>query len=316
MIRIGSRGSLLARWQAEHIANCLREQGCEVSIEIISTTGDRVQNAPFLQVGTKGMFTKEIEDALMVNSIDLAVHSMKDLPTELAAEFTIAAVPQRADARDAFVSMQYASLRDVPDGGVIGTSSLRRQAQLRGLRPDVRVQELRGNVDTRLRKMTEGQYDAIILAAAGLERLGYTEHLRGYFSVDEMCPAAAQGALAIECRSDDAATRKILAALHHVPTGFAVTVERAVLGALGGGCHLPVGAFCESQNSSEWKINAAVARPDGTAILREEKIVTAANLSEETARMLGAAMAHRLLAQGAREMLAECTAKRTGPARA
>lgn len=316
MIRIGSRGSQLARWQAEHIAARLREQGCEVSIEIITTTGDRVQNAPFLQVGTKGMFTKEIEDALLTSSIDLAVHSMKDLPTELAPEFTIAAVPERADARDAFVSARYGSLRDVPEGGVIGTSSLRRQAQVRALRPDLRVQELRGNVDTRLRKLTEGQYDAIVLAAAGLERLGYTEHLRGYFSVEEMCPAAAQGALAIESRSEDVATRKILAALHHAPTGFAVTVERAVLSALGGGCHLPVGAFCEPQDGSEWKVSAAVARPDGTAILREQRVMAQPELSEEAGRTLGGSIAQRLLAQGAREMLAECTLKNSEPAQA
>ncbi len=315
MIRIGSRGSQLARWQAEHIATCLRGLGCEVSIAIITTTGDRVQNAPFPQVGTKGMFTKEIEDALLTSSIDLAVHSMKDLPTELAPEFTIAAVPERADARDAFVSARYTSLRDVPEGGVIGTSSLRRQAQVRALRPDLQVQELRGNVDTRLRKLTEGQDDAIVLAAAGLERLGYTEHLRGYFSVEEMCPAAAQGALAIECRSEDLATRKILAALHHAPTGFAVTVERAVLGALGGGCHLPVGAFCEPQGGSSWKISTAVARPDGTAILREVKTVAATNFSEQTARTLGESIAQRLLAQGAEEMLSDCVSKNTGPVR-
>ncbi len=307
MIRIGSRGSQLARWQAEHIAARLRELGIPNTIEIITTTGDRIQNAPFAQVGTKGMFTKEIEEALQEGRIDLAVHSMKDLPTELLPEFCIAAVPERADARDAWVSARYRTLREVPANSVIGTSSLRRQAQIRALRADVHVQELRGNVDTRLRKLVEGSYDAMVLAAAGLERLGYTEHLRGHFAVEEMCPAAAQGALAIECRSDDTATRKMLAALHHAPTGFAVAVERAVLALLGGGCQLPVGVYCEQQANADWKIIAAVARPDGTRILREQRTVAVTDISDAVARSIGNAMAERLLAQGAGEMLTAAT---------
>ena len=304
MIRIGSRGSQLARWQAQHIAERLQQVGCPSSIEIITTTGDRIQNAPFTQVGTKGMFTKEIEEALSAGRIDLAVHSMKDLPTELLPEFCIAAVPQRADARDAFVSVQHDSLHDVPTKSTIGTSSLRRQAQVRALRPDVRVHELRGNVDTRLRKLVSGQYDAIILAAAGLERLGYTQHLRGHFEVEEMCPAAAQGALAIECRSDDQQTQKILSALHHAPTGFAVAVERAVLAQLGGGCHLPVGVYCEPQDAAHWKITAIVARPNGTAILRAQRTESTMELSDAAAQSLGDSVAQSLLAQGARGVLA------------
>ncbi len=307
MIRIGSRGSLLARWQALHIAARLHDRGIASTIDIITTTGDRVQQAPFAQVGTKGMFIKEIEEALQEGRIDLAVHSMKDLPTELLPQFCIAAVPQRADARDAFVSVRHESLRAVPANGVIGTSSLRRQAQIRALRPDLDVQELRGNVDTRLRKLTEGHYDAMILAAAGLERLGLTQHLRTHFSVEEMCPAAAQGALAIECRSDDPSTQKILAALHHAPPGFAVAVERAVLARLGGGCHLPVGVFCELLDGADWKVTATVARPDGAALLREQRVALAENLSEVTALAIGDDVANRLLEQGAGDMLASAT---------
>jgi hydroxymethylbilane synthase len=308
LIRIGSRGSQLARWQAEHIATRLHALGHATAIETITTTGDRVQNVSFLQVGTKGMFTKEIEEALSQDRIDLAVHSMKDLPTELQPQFSIAAVPERADPRDAFVSVHYQTLQELPEGSVVGTSSLRRQAQLRALRPDLRVRELRGNVDTRLRKLVEGRYDAVLLAAAGLDRLQYTQYLRGRFAAREICPAPAQGALAIECRSDDAATRNAVAALHHPRTDFAVTVERAVLARLGGGCHLPVGAFCGLQNAMQWKVTAVVARPDGTAVLREERSAPVTDASKDAARVLGNSIAERLLEQGAEEMLAAAMA--------
>lgn len=304
MIRIGSRGSQLARWQAEHIAARLHLLGLETRIEIIVTTGDKTQNAPFLQVGTKGMFTKEIEESLLENRIDLAVHSMKDLPTALATAFCIAAIPRRADARDAFVSVHHDSLEDLPKNAVIGTSSLRRQAQLRALRPDLLVKELRGNVDTRLRKLMDGSYGAILLASAGLERLGFTQYLRGKFAADTMCPAAAQGALAIECRSDDDKTKAAVSALHHVHTGFAVTVERTVLGSLGGGCHLPVGVYCEPENDSNWKVTAAVVSPDGTSVLKEKIVAAVGELTEKSALALGSVVAQRLLEQGAREMLA------------
>ncbi|MGB6112974.1 MAG: hydroxymethylbilane synthase, partial [Acidobacteriaceae bacterium] len=186
MIRIGSRGSALARWQADHIAAELRDRGHQVSIEILVTTGDRVQHAPFMQVGTKGMFTKEIEEALADQRIDLAVHSLKDLPTELSEEFTIAAIPKRADPRDAFVSVCFESFAALPSGAVVGTSSLRRQAQLRALRADLDIRELRGNVDTRLRKLHQGQYEAIILAAAGLDRLGLAADVKELFSPQQM----------------------------------------------------------------------------------------------------------------------------------
>lgn len=197
-LRIGSRGSQLALWQANHIATKLRARGHEVSIEIIRTTGDAMQNLAFAQVGAKGMFTKEIEDALADGRIDLAVHSLKDLPTVLAEPFTLAAIPERADPRDVFVSMQYESFAALPAGSQIGTSSLRRRAQLRAQRQDLEYVEFRGNVDTRLRKLADGQVEAIILAAAGLERLGFTEHVRERFASLVLCPAAGQGALAVE----------------------------------------------------------------------------------------------------------------------
>src|SRR3954470_14872574 len=207
-LRIGSRGSQLALWQANHISALLRERGHEVELEIIKTTGDKILDVALAKVGTKGMFTKEIEEALLDRRVDLAVHSLKDLPTELAPEFEIAAITVRENPRDAFVSRHFDSINHLPQKARVGTSSLRRQAQLKALRPDLDIHPLRGNVDTRLRKMEEGQYDAIILAAAGLRRLDRTELIRETIAIDLMCPAAGQGALAIEIRKDDPQTRK------------------------------------------------------------------------------------------------------------
>jgi hydroxymethylbilane synthase len=243
-LRIGSRGSQLALWQANHIAALLREQGHEVEIEIIKTTGDRLQEVTFAQVGSKGMFTKEIEEALAEGRIDLAVHSLKDLPTELPAPFALAATPRRVDPRDAFVSIRFGSLAELPLGARVGTSSQRRRAQLKALRPDIDAVEFRGNVDTRLRKLAEGQVDAILLAAAGLERLEKTEWVRERLEPQDFCPAAGQGSLGIETREDDALTFAAVAFLDDADTRFAVTVERAALGALGGGCQVPIGVYC------------------------------------------------------------------------
>ncbi len=261
MIRIGSRGSQLARWQSDHIAGALRANGHPVEIEIIRTTGDRLQNIAFAQVGAKGMFTKEIEEALLENRIDLAVHSLKDLPTELAPEFSIAALPARADPRDAFVSVNYGSFFDLPSGAKVGSSSPRRQTQLRALRHDLEYIEFRGNVDTRLRKLAEGQADAIILAASGLDRLGRTEHIRQRFDTEHLCPAAGQGALAIECRSGDRQTHELLAFLDDPDTRFAVTAERAALNALGGGCQVPIGMYCR-RAGGVFRMNGVVASQD------------------------------------------------------
>jgi hydroxymethylbilane synthase len=245
-LRIGSRGSQLALWQANHIAGLLRGQGHSVEIEIIKTTGDRLQEVTFAQVGSKGMFTKEIEEALAEGRVDLAVHSLKDLPTELPSSFALAATPPRVDPRDVFVSVKFESLAALPQGARVGTSSQRRRAQLKSLRPDIEAIEFRGNVDTRLRKLAEGQVDAILLAAAGLDRLEKTEWVRERLEPTEFCPAAGQGALGIETRKDDAATIAAVAFLDHAPTRFAVTAERAALAALGGGCQVPIGIHCRA----------------------------------------------------------------------
>ena len=298
MIRIGSRGSQLALWQANHIADALRRAGHEVTIEIIRTTGDALQNVAFNKVGTKGMFTKEIEEALLANKIDLAVHSLKDLPTELAAPFTIAAIPPRIDPRDAFVSVKYASFAALPSGARIGTSSLRRQSQLLAQRRDVELVEFRGNVDTRLRKLSEGVVDAVILASAGLERLERTEWIRERFSSLVLCPAPGQGALAIETRADDPETLAAVAFLDDAPSRFAVTAERAALAELGGGCHVPIGVYCEPSPAG-YIVTGVVAHPDGSALVRAELD----HQREQSAEELGQKLAHRLMEQGAREIL-------------
>ncbi|MGA3136525.1 MAG: hydroxymethylbilane synthase [Terracidiphilus sp.] len=243
-LRIGSRGSQLALWQANHIAGLLRGQGHSVEIEIIKTTGDRLQEVAFAQVGSKGMFTKEIEEALAAGRVDLAVHSLKDLPTELPEPFALAATPKRVDPRDAFVSVKYANLKALPPGARVGTSSQRRRAQLKALRPDIEAVEFRGNVDTRLRKLAEGKVEAILLAAAGLDRLEKTEWVRERLEPKDFCPAAGQGALGIETRKDDGATIAAVEFLDDAATRFAVTVERAALAALGGGCQVPIGIHC------------------------------------------------------------------------
>src|SRR5271155_416945 len=269
-LRIGSRGSQLALWQANHISDLLRAQGHTVELEIIKTTGDKITDVALAKVGTKGMFTKEIEEALVENRIDLAVHSLKDLPTELAADFEIAAVTTRENPRDVFCSVKFASIEVLPQRANVGTGSLRRQAQLMALRPDLEIRPLRGNVDTRLRKLESGDYDAIILAAAGLNRLGKTQLVRQVIPVEMMTPAAGQGALAIEIRNGDAATRALLAFLDDAAARATTTCERSLLGKLGGGCQVPIGAFAEV-NGDRIRLNALVAHPDGTKVLRETR---------------------------------------------
>ncbi len=269
-LRIGSRGSQLALWQAHHISALLRAQGHTVELEIIKTTGDKITDVPLAKVGTKGMFTKEIEEALVENRVDLAVHSLKDLPTELAGDFEIAAITERENPRDVFCSVKFAGIDDLPQGANVGTSSLRRQAQLMAIRPDLRIHPLRGNVDTRLRKLEEGSYDAIILAAAGLNRLGKTQLVRQVIPVEVMTPAAGQGALGIEIRRGDDATRSHLAFLDDAAARATTTCERALLNKLGGGCQVPIGAFAEVRNGAI-RLAALVAHPDGTKVLRETR---------------------------------------------
>ena len=270
-LRIGSRGSQLALWQANHIAAELRGQGHSVEIVIIKTTGDRLQEVTFVQVGSKGMFTKEIEEALADGRVDLAVHSLKDLPTELPELFTLAATPPRVDPRDVFVSVKYENLRALPEGARVGTSSQRRRAQLKALRPDIEAVEFRGNVDTRLRKLAEGQVEAILLAAAGLDRLEKNEWVRERLDPKEFCPAAGQGALGIETRKGDEASFAAVRFLDDAATRFAISVERAALAALGGGCQVPIGIHCRPMGLSEEReveVFAVVAAPESGEAVR------------------------------------------------
>lgn len=298
-LRIGTRGSQLALWQANHVAARLREQGHSVEIEIIKTTGDKLTEVSLAQVGTKGMFIKEIEEALVAKHVDLAVHSLKDVPTELATAFEIAAVLTREDARDAFLSARYAAISQLPREAKVGTSSLRRTAQLKALRPDLEVLPLRGNVDTRLRKLEAGEYDAVILAASGLNRLGRTEMVREILPIETMCPAAGQGALAIEIRASDAETRRHLAFFDDASARSTTSCERAALNALGGGCQVPIGAYAEIV-SGKLELSAVVARPNGQEILHERQQGNATEPEE-----LGTRVGQALLKKGAQRILAE-----------
>ena len=316
-IRIGSRGSQLALWQANHIAALLRAQGHTVEIEIIRTVGDRMQDPAYVVPATyddgtpvldvagsaKGIFIKEIEDALAAGRIDVAVHSLKDLPTELHPRFTLAAIPPRADARDAFVCEDFWGLHMLPAGSSIATTSPRRQAMLLALRPDLRFVEMRGNIDTRLRKWSEGQADALVLACAGLDRLGRTEHIHQRFSVDEMTPAPGQGALGLETRAPhnhdgDPTIYNAIRSLNCPATEYAVTAERTVLAALGGGCQLPLGAYCH-QSDDHWHLHAMVVAPDGEQVAHVIQKVRVGTPACE----LGAATATELVARGALELL-------------
>src|SRR6202167_2605221 len=303
VLRVGSRGSQLALWQANHIADRLRGAGHEVAIEIIRTLGDAMKHVPFSEVGgaqrdAKGMFTKEIEEALYAGRIDLAVHSLKDLPTELAPGFEIVAITVRQDPRDAFCSARYAKIEDLPQKARVGTSSLRRQAQLRAIRPDLDLHPLRGNVDTRLRKLEQGEYDAVNLASAGLKRLGKTELIKQIIPAEIMCPAAGQGALGIAIRQGDAATGQHLEFLNDPAARAATTCERALLNSLGGGCQVPIGAFADMKNG-KLHLEAIVADPDGSKLLRESR-----DGDLDDAEALGNAVGETLLSRGGDEILA------------
>jgi hydroxymethylbilane synthase len=305
-LRVGSRGSELALWQANHISALLRARGHEIEIEIIRTTGDKITDVPLAMVGTKGglgkgIFTKEIEEALAAGKVDFAVHSLKDLPTELPAGFEIAAITERQDPRDAFCSKNYSSIGALPKGARVGTSSLRRQAQLKAVRPDLDIHPLRGNVDTRLRKLEQGEYDAIILASAGLKRLGKIELIKQIIPADLMCPAAGQGALGIEIRLGDAATREHLAFLNDPAARASTTCERALLNSLGGGCQVPIGAFAEVRKDAgngKLHLESIVADPDGSKLLRDSR-----DGKIEDAVAIGNAAGAALLARGGDRIL-------------
>jgi hydroxymethylbilane synthase len=301
-LRIGSRGSQLALWQANYISSLLRERGHEVELEIIRTTGDKITDVALAKVGTKGMFTKEIEEALAEGGIDLAVHSLKDLPTELSAGFEIAAVTTRENPRDVFCSRKYQSIDELPQRALVGTSSLRRQAQLKAVRPDLDIHPLRGNVDTRLRKLEAGEYDAIILAAAGLNRLGKTELVRQIIPAEVMCPAAGQGALGIEIRAGDSITQQHLVFLDDSAARISTACERALLNKLGGGCQVPIGAFAEVHDG-HLHLQAIVADPDGSKVLRESRegsdpVLLGESVGETLLRRGGDAILEQVYGQG------------------
>jgi hydroxymethylbilane synthase len=269
-LRIGTRGSALALWQARSIARALREStGADPEIVVIKTSGDKFQQTSFSQIGTKGVFIKELEDALLEERIDLAVHSMKDVPTEMPADLVIAAIGKREDVRDALLSSSGATLASLPQGARVGTSSLRRQSQLLHARRDLRMLELRGNVDTRIEKLKRRDYDAIVLAKAGLDRLGLSANISEVLPQEVSLPAAGQGAIGIEARAGDAATLRVLAALEDGETRSAVTAERSALAGLGGGCQLPIGAWGRVE-SRKLMLDVAVLSPDGTQRMWEK----------------------------------------------
>ena len=301
---IGSRGSKLALWQAEWVRSRLADlrPQAEVRIEIVKTSGDVLRDAPLSVIGGQGAFTKELEEALLSGRVDIAVHSLKDLPTILPESLRVAAVTEREDPRDALVLRSDAgaravSLAELPRGAVVGTSSQRRRSQLKHLRPDVSVEELRGNVDTRLRKLDSGLYDAVILASAGLRRLGFENRISAALSTDEMLPAVGQGALGVETRDDDD-TNDLVALLDHAPTRAACEAERALLRSLGGGCLVPIAAHA-SVTGARLRVEGLVAGPGGEHILRDAVEDDAAQ-----AVRAGETLAARLREQGADELLA------------
>lgn len=296
-IIIGSRGSQLALWQSNWVKDRLATTGYEVQIRIIKTTGDKLQNVPLAQSGTKGLFIKEIEEALADGTVDVAVHSMKDLPADQPAGLVIAAVPEREDARDVLISNNGQRFVDLPAGARVGTSSVRRQAQLRRLRGDLNLVPLRGNLDTRLKKLDRGDCDALVLAAAGVHRLGFQARITEYFSPDAMCPAVGQGALAIEIRQGDERTERAVRPLDHVPTHQAVRAERALLRYLGGGCQVPIAAHAVA-TGGQLNLVGLVASLDGSLVKR-----AAAAGTIEDPEGLGVRVATHLLQQGARAIL-------------
>ena len=299
-IIIATRESRLALWQAEHVRVRLQQlyPACRVELLGMTTRGDQILDRPLAKVGGKGLFIKELETALLDGRADIAVHSMKDVPMQLEAEFTLACVTDRGAALDAFVSNRYDSLEDMPPGAVVGTSSLRRQAQICARFPYLSVSSLRGNLDTRLRKLDEGQYDAIILAEAGLRRLEMDARVRSVLPAELSLPAVGQGALGIECRADREDLVKCLAPLHDVETAARVTAERAVSRALAGSCEVPLGAYALMRDGKLW-LRGFVAMPDGSRMVTAER-----EGHPEQANELGLALAEDLRAQGAEEILA------------
>ena len=300
-LRIATRKSQLALWQANWVKDELekRNPGLDVELVRIVTKGDKILDVPLAKVGGKGLFVKEIEDALLEGRADIAVHSMKDVPTELPAGLHLAVICEREDPRDAWFAKDGKSFRDIQEGARVGTSSLRRQTQLRALRPDLVFENLRGNVDTRLRKLEEGQYDAIVLAAAGVKRLGFAGRVTEYLAADVTLPAIGQGAVGIECREADRETNALIAPLRHGPTWTAVLAERAFLATLQGGCQVPIAGFAEVADGRV-TLRGLVGSLDGQTVIRGSR-----SGSPVDAESLGSDLGEELLDRGAREILEE-----------
>lgn len=301
VLRIATRQSPLALWQAHYVKQRLEacHSGLRVELVPMVTRGDVILDTPLAKVGGKGLFVKELEMALLENRADIAVHSMKDVPVEFPEGLGLVTICEREDPRDAFVSNQYDSLDALPEGSVVGTSSLRRQCQLAERRPDLVIRSLRGNVGTRLGKLDNGDYDAIILAVAGLKRLGLESRIRVALPPEQSLPAVGQGAVGIECRLDDARTRELLAPLNHDETAIRVKAERAMNTRLEGGCQVPIGSYAELTDGELW-LRALVGAPDGSQMVRGERRGKA-----QDAEQLGVSLAEELLDNGAREILAD-----------
>jgi hydroxymethylbilane synthase len=300
-IKIGTRGSLLATTQSTWVRKQIEAEHPGITVELVKivTKGDKILDVPLAKVGGKGLFVKEIEEALLRKDVDLAVHSMKDVPSELPDELHLGIIPPRENPHDAFISTRFAKLADLPKGATVGTSSLRRRAQLAALRPDLKIVDLRGNLDTRLRRLDEGKFQAIILAAAGLNRLGMSSRATGYFTAKEMLPAVGQGALGIELRKDDDELLAGLSFLNDANTTIAVAAERAFLYRLEGGCQVPIGAFAEV-DGGQVELTGLVASVDGKEVLKDS--ISGPNAE---AQQIGAQLANKLLDMGGREILAE-----------
>jgi hydroxymethylbilane synthase len=304
-LRIGTRGSQLAKWQAEYVRKQIfQATGVEGEIVIIKTSGDKLQQLPLTQIGGKGIFIKELEDALLEESVDLAVHSVKDIPTDVPSGLSFPAVCRREDVRDCLISGNGATLTNLRRGARIGTGSLRRQAQLRHIRPDLDVRDLRGNVDTRLRKVESGEYDAVMLAKAGLDRLGCSHRISETLSPDVCMPAVGQGAIAVECRANDTEAAQALETLDHAETRTAIMAERALLSALQGGCQVPLGAWARIERG-ELMLEACVCSIDGIQYVKQR-----ATAPPEQARELGERMARLLIEAGAQSILEEVSRQR------
>ena len=299
IIRIATRKSPLAMWQAEHVAAELKKAHPGLLVELLgmSTQGDKILDTPLAKIGGKGLFVKELEQGMLAGTADIAVHSMKDVPVELPDGLHLPVIMQREDPRDAFVSNDYKSLADLPEGSVVGTSSLRRECQLREGRPDLKIAPLRGNVNTRLRKLDEGEFDAIILASAGLIRLGFEQRIASFIEPEQSLPAIGQGAVGIECRADDARVNALLEPLRHTDTAICVRAERAMNHRLNGGCQVPIAGYAILQDG-ELYLRGLVGEPDGSRIIRAETRGGA-----QDAESMGVELANELLAKGAGPIL-------------